>query len=362
METIFSHIVQKRLSHSNEDIATDALAFILHTSEYARIGFMRLLRSLEPQLPDLLFRTQQSEGNIRPDMWGFHGSNPCVFVENKFWAGLTDNQPVSYLRQLAKFIQPTILLVVVPTAREQSIWRELIARLNSEGIVATNLDSPSGIVFSAATDLGPTIALTSWNKLLSSLELEASEDRRTMGDLLQLRSLCEATDSDAFTPVSAEEITNQETPAFILKMNTIVEDSVQAAISDGVLDISGLRPQASWDRIGRYIRFPIGSDVGCWIGLSFELWKQHGRTPIWLSFASGDWGRSEEVSSILEPWVRNEGLVSNLSRDHYFVGLSIVTSEEKEMVVRSIVSDLRKISSVLSKLPQTVTDVESNNE
>ena len=84
MDTIFSHIIQKRFSRVNEDVATDAIAFILDSSEAAIRGFMKLPRGIEPALPDLRFRTQQSEGNIRPDMWEFDGAEPRIFVENKF--------------------------------------------------------------------------------------------------------------------------------------------------------------------------------------------------------------------------------------------------------------------------------------
>ena len=82
METVFSHIVQKRFSKVNEDVATDALAFVLHSSKTARNGMMKLLRGIVPDLPELQFRTQQTEGCIRPDMWGFAGVDPRVFVEN----------------------------------------------------------------------------------------------------------------------------------------------------------------------------------------------------------------------------------------------------------------------------------------
>lgn len=74
------------------------------------------------------------EGTIRPDMWGFAGSVPHVFLANKFWAGLTDNQPISYLHQLAAYPHPTILLVIAPAAREQTLWHELGRRLREGGI------------------------------------------------------------------------------------------------------------------------------------------------------------------------------------------------------------------------------------
>lgn len=96
MTTVFSHIVQRRLSQEHENVATDALSFILSQSEPARSGVMKLLRTICTQLPDLRFRTQGTVEDSRPDMWGFEGASPRVFIENKFWAGLTDNQPVGY--------------------------------------------------------------------------------------------------------------------------------------------------------------------------------------------------------------------------------------------------------------------------
>jgi len=58
MDPVFSHIVQKRLSRENENIATEALAYFLSHSKGARRGMMRLLREVVPEMPDLLSRTQ----------------------------------------------------------------------------------------------------------------------------------------------------------------------------------------------------------------------------------------------------------------------------------------------------------------
>ncbi|MEK9136981.1 MAG: hypothetical protein AAB393_07655, partial [Bacteroidota bacterium] len=173
MHTVFSHIIQKRFSQVNEDVATDALAYVLASSNAARHGMTKLLRGIVPDLPPLHFKTQQTEGAIRPDMWGFADTEPRVFVENKFWAGLTDNQPVSYLKQLAAYSQPTVLLVVAPAAREQTLWRELNRRLIDTGISISERDAAAGVARSVATQLGPILALTSWTNVLSVLEHEA---------------------------------------------------------------------------------------------------------------------------------------------------------------------------------------------
>ncbi|MGC9337988.1 MAG: hypothetical protein ACP5EQ_07870, partial [Candidatus Cloacimonadia bacterium] len=158
MKNLFSHIIQKRYSHAYEDIATDALAYILNTHDTARQAMMQFLRSIEPALPDLNFNTQIVEGTIRPDMWGYSGNKTFLYVEDKFWAGLTENQPVNYLEELRKYDNPTLLLVVVPGAREQTMVIELIRRIMEAGIGFTECDAHhKGIVWQIQTDIGPSL-------------------------------------------------------------------------------------------------------------------------------------------------------------------------------------------------------------
>jgi len=69
----------------------------------------------------------------------------------KFWAGLTDNQPVSYLEKLASYPQPTVLLVIAPSASEHTLWRELNHRLLDASISVTERDTAAGVFQSVAT-------------------------------------------------------------------------------------------------------------------------------------------------------------------------------------------------------------------
>lgn len=350
MKTVFSHIIQKRFSQVHEDVATDALAFILHSNESARTGMMKLLRGVVADIPSLKFKTQQSEGSIRPDMWGFDGTEPRVFVENKFWAGLTDNQPVYYLKQLADYTQPTILLVVGPEARMQTLWRELVRRLEDAGISATGRDVSAGMVNSITTEDGPILALTSWSRLLFALELEVADDQSARSDLLQLRSLCEAADIESFAPISSTEVTDQRTPAFILQLGTILQASFDLAVTEGVLNIKRLMPQSDWEGFGRYARFSSEKGVGIWFGTYFPSWKEHGGTPLWLFFTEGEFGRSHEVRSLLEPWSAKEGIFTAWEDDEFVMAVDIKTGEEKDQVVRAIVDRLKEIENVLSTL------------
>lgn len=359
MQTVFSHIVQKRLSQENENVATEALAFVLRSHEAAHNGMMKLLRGVDPHMPRLWFRTQQNDGNNRPDMQGCDDEGQIhVFVENKFWAGLTENQPVSYLRILAEYVQPTILLVVGPEDRKETLWRELNQRMVDDKISGTK-DTAVGIFRIVTTSTGPILALTSWRALLAALEPEVADDKSARSDLLQLRALCEAADSDAFVPISSAEVSDQRIPALILQLNPVVKTSVDLAVTAGFLTVNGLRPQASWERIGRYARFPA---AGIWLGTHFDYWKKHGFTPLWLLF-SGDWGHALEVRPLLEPWAAKEGVFTTFQNDELAVAIDIALGEDKDQVVRRIVDRLKGIAEVLKALKpkQDVLDDEQLN-
>jgi hypothetical protein len=352
MQTVFSHIVQKRFSQEYEDVATDALAFVLDSRESARNGMMKLLRGIVPDMPALRFRTQQTEDGKRPDMRGYDEGKPRVFVENKFWAGLTDNQPVEYLKQLAEYTQPTILLVVAPETRVQMLWHELIRRLKDAGISAINRDTAAGIVHSVTTEKGPILALTSWTNLLSALKLEVADDQLARSDLFQLEALCKAADSDAFVPMSSEQVFDQRTPAFILQLSSIVQASVKLADTEGVLKIGRLQPQASWERIGHYAWVSDEQGVGIWFGIHFGLWKTRGGTPLWLVFSPTSFGRALEVRSLLEQWADKERVLNVYENDELAVAVDIAFGKDRDQVVRGVADRLKEIADVLSPLKQ----------
>ncbi|MBP7050046.1 MAG: hypothetical protein KBE65_03440 [Phycisphaerae bacterium] len=353
MQTVFSHIIQKRFSQVNEDVATDALAYILESSESACNGMMKLLRGIVPDLPPLRFKTQQTEGAIRPDMWGCADNGPRVFVENKFWAGLTDSQPVSYLKQLAAYTQPTVLLVIAPAAREQTLWRDLRQRLLAAGIFTSDRPSAAGIPASLDTQLRSVLAITSWTSVLSMLEHECVDDPTSRGDLVQLRALCDAADSNAFSPISRDELTNQRLPAFMLELSSVLQDAVDRAVAKQILNLKGTMPQASSERIGRYSYFERNDAVenrpGAWIGIHFRLWRKHGGTPFWVVFHDSDWGQAHAARRAIEPWASREGVLSTTDEDGSFVvALDVPAQEEKSCVVDAIVARLHGMSRALA--------------
>jgi len=350
MQTVFSHIVNKELSRQHENIATESLAYIVRYSTSARSGLTKLVGGVVPDLPDLRFQTQETAGdNCRPDMWGYDRAEPRVFIESKFWAALTDKQPVVYLNQLATHTQPTALLVVVPDGREGTLWRELRRRLAEAKIKASELHHGADIVCAVVTDRGPILALTNWTKLLSALEREARDDQRALSDLLQLRALCAAADADI--PISSADVMDQRTPALILQLGSIVQAAVDQAVGRGTLYVKKWKAQADWERMGRYATFTDEHGAGVWLGVDFDLWKAHGESPLWAVFSTTDWGRAREVRPLLEPWAIEKGLREvTLDDDSFAVALDIPFGQERDQVVRWITDRLNEMEAALSNL------------
>lgn len=119
------------------------------------------------------------------------------------------------------------------------------------------------------------------------------------------------------------------------------------AVTEEVLNISKLKPQASWERIGRYAEFSGENSFGMWIGIHFSLWKKHGGTPLWLIFFQGEWGRALEVRFLLEPWAAKEGVFTTFQNGELAVAVDIAFGEDKDQVVRSVVDRLKGIADVL---------------
>src|SRR5688500_13595819 len=119
-DTLFGHLA-RRFSSSPENLATESLLYILKRSLPAKSAFFRYLEQTGcTPLPDNLRLTSQStdkDDQSIPDLVGFDAQNRPIFIcESKFWAGLTGNQPVSYLKQLEK-ASGSLLLIIGPSKR-----------------------------------------------------------------------------------------------------------------------------------------------------------------------------------------------------------------------------------------------------
>ncbi len=221
----------------------------------------------------------------------------------------------------------TILLVIGPEARQEMLWREFRRRLADDDI-SISADSMSGIFRVATTSIGPKLVLTSWRVLLDALETEATDDKAARSDLLQLQALCAAADIEAFLPMSAQEATDQRTPALILQLSSVVQAVVDRAVSQGILNLRGTAPQASAERIGRYAYFGAERRAGLWFGIHFVLEDAWRDTAGWSSRQVSSGVRLKYRPSS-NPGQPQRSLWTRYGDGHFVVALDIEYGEDK---------------------------------
>jgi len=105
-----------------------------------------------------MYRTQAvNEDGSRPDLVAETPDGRQVLaIEAKFWAGLTDARPNSYLDRLPA---GRLLLFVGPERRKQLLWDEVLRR------VKQSIDPLPGEPWACRTG-GRTVAIVGWSELL----------------------------------------------------------------------------------------------------------------------------------------------------------------------------------------------------
>lgn len=237
--SILSHLVLRFAQHP-ENLATEALAYVLQSSQSAAASLSYLLRRICPDsgAEHLYFNAQHTtEDGGRPDLVGRDSTGHVrFFLEAKFWAGLMDRQPVGYLKQLPA---PGVLLFVAPERRLALLWQELEGRLERAGYELTTVD---GANCYAVRTAGRTVALVSWRALLEQMHgsLEAAGDFAVASDLRQLMALCERMDAEAFVPLTPEEL-NPTIGKRVLQYCQLVDDVTDRLVARGASSVRSAR-------------------------------------------------------------------------------------------------------------------------
>ena len=302
-DTLFAHLAFK-FTGNHELLATEGLAFILQRSEAARSALHSLIARFVPELPpDLRYVSElRGDDGERPDVVGLDpDTTPRVIIEGKFWAGLTDNQPLTYLSRLPEG-RPGALAFVVPAARLEVLWPEVTTRMLEGGI---DLSDERRELTSRVARLAsrPHYALMiTWPGLLGALEMACVEEDRRIGESVrQLAGLCAAQDMEAFLPLRAEEISSAEVARRSMNYVRLVDDIVAHLKSIGCGSADGFRATPTWDGWVRYVR--LGGYLAAGIAFDCTRWLNHGISPIWLVLQteSAPAGRKALKSTPLAP-------------------------------------------------------------
>ena len=284
---LYSHI-----RGSQEDIATYSLQYILSASAELNRAFTRLVsESLHCEmLAPLNYICQVSgENRERPDIAGIDTEgNEQILCEAKFYAGLTNNQPNSYLDRIIQR-DGTGLLFICPEVRKAVLWDQL-----KELVAERNIMPISDSCLSAD---GVKMAIITWNEVTSILKRTAASIAiEYLSDVEQLEGYCKQMDSEAFIPFSAEDL-GPEVPRKEERYYRVIDKLVEHLKSDKSLNpiTKGVKVTAYRKGYGRGINIR-----GYWLSINYDrdLWMDASscETPFWVAVRSGkDWKQHEYI-------------------------------------------------------------------
>ncbi len=345
-KTLLAHL-SPRFTERAEDIAVEALGYILSRSKAARDALEDVLRNGGAAVgPISRVTTQVSEAGTRPDIACYdHSGAERVLVEAKFWAGLTDNQPVAYLQRLPDD-RSSALLVIAPAARFESLWPELQRRVAEDKTITLGEPIKASGLFTATAGEHRRLLMTSWTALLNRMASRATDagDTPAENDIRQLRGLAERADQEALLPLRREQL-GPEFPRLVLHLNQLVNDAVDRGRNDGWIDTTGLIVTSRPTGYGRYMRL---GKAGVWFGVDFRRWGQFRDTPLWVEFShSKGFGRHwEEARQKLSSWPQDQP--TDFIEEDHAVCINLSVGVEYEAVLDSVVRQLKRIADLLA--------------
>ena len=351
MRSLFGHIVL-RFTSDAENLATESLYYILSNSKSAQKALLNYIKTINPINDELSFSTQFRDADESiPDLVGLDDTNDHILIiESKFWAGLTDHQPITYFKRF-KSSKPSILLFLVPAKRINSIWSELVNRCSKQGFKIVNTVRKPHTIYGDLNQ-NHVIAVTDWNSLLNVIEteLDATGDYRIKSDVIQLKGLCDQMDEEAFLPLNPKEIS-----PMIAKRNIQFTELVNNVISYGEsfksFDLANYKPSSGTNHFGRYFRI---DEYRFNFKLDNKLWSEIRNNPFWLQVLG------KGMTSAKEERPKVKKALSSLESDNYgiyydnkhhiaHVPIELKLGEEKDIIVKSIVEQICKIYKLLDE-------------
>jgi hypothetical protein len=323
-----------RFATHPENLATEALNFVLANSPSARRAMLEVCRQLGHRgTDDLTFTTQQSnEDGSRPDLVGraIDGSTP-VAIEAKFWAGLTAHQPLSYLKALP---ENGFLLFVAPGMRIDVLWPELLRRAEDTG--ATQ-DEKLKLREARAAQLGSqTLALVSWRTLLDHLHgASALAGEATTADIRQLAALCDKMDTEAFLPLRPEELTSNLGQR-VYQFCDLADAILNRLVTSGFANVNGFKTVGGKGWYGKYIR---ARGHCAMLYFDAQQWGAHGGSPLWLAL----YGRELQPCTDEPNYLRAAGITFHMHNGHCMVPIMLLEGAERDAVIDHAQAQVQRV-------------------
>lgn len=285
MKSILSDIVGKYSRHT-ENICSESLALILNDSKDLQKAFSEHIKVLSGNSINIntefniLTQVASKNDTSIPDLEIKDKSDRKFLIEAKFWAGLTEHQPNSYLER----IQPTggALIFIAPERRLKSLYIEVrsLLKFKIEDENNNQIELPNST----------TILFLSWTSILERLwdSAEYYKDRVSSHNLYQLQSLISKLDSEGFIPFEPSFFT----PAAAIQRDQLIDVIIDAVTLSNRLETKGLKDGGGKYHYMKY--FKLDGKIGGYIAYSPKTWMKYGETPIYFCISERAWPGAED--------------------------------------------------------------------
>ena len=334
--TLLSFIAQRH-TIGLEDVATDALFFILSRSSSAREALSEFLGDEHGPIPIAEAQpwTIDAHGAI-PDLACMdEDDNLVALIESKFWAPLTSNQPVTYWRGLPAH-KRSVLLFLAPGYRLDpgSLWDELEVRLSDAGHELSPADKSDGLIAARSKHDQRRLMLTTWQLLLDRMAQRTKKDGNTQAcfEIAELQGLAASAIEDD-RPIRDENL------------KQLIAESLQRVVQSKWADTSGLSVGQGYDFHGRYLRL---GGAFAWLGIDYRVVRQMPEQPLWLQVTGGSEDgvcvKLEEARSRLKDW---DGPRLAWRSDEVYLPIDLPAGTDRESTLNAIVTQLERIAKLI---------------
>jgi hypothetical protein len=321
---------------SQEDIASKGFAYILQISETARNAFNKcLFNSTNIIFENISYITQSIGQNLeRPDISGIdNNGKEVIIIEAKFWANLTSNQPIEYLKRLK---DNSVLVFICPKLREISLFEEIDLRLKTANIECEVINN----IFKLQNNV--YIQIINWNSLLNFIKQVLLQNNENISDVEQIIGFCEIIDNSTFLPISDSDLS----PSIAKRINSycdlidkVIDNlKIEASINMGSLKATG-------QKYG-YTRYFMYNNFGNSLDVSLKYWGTTFDTPFWLTIKNiGDksWYQSNELKNKLKSIsIKTNIKIHEIDGIYIFSIIPKINSIE-ENVIKGITNDINNI-------------------
>ena len=268
-------------------------------------------------------------------------------MEAKFWAGLTDSQPVEYLRRIKDQGSGT-LAFIVPAQRTELVWNEILRRCSSAAIKVTDRSAAGSWSRFADFGAGRSICLITWNSFIENLssELKHAGEQALASDLAQLRGLCEREDAKAFLPLMSEELTGT-TAQRLIQFGELVDDITNHLVKTRVADIKGFKSGGGNGWYGRSMRI---HGCGCTLLFNAWNWRDHNATPLWFTVRGPQWKPTPQLTERILQRAKAKNIPTVSTNEGIDMPIFLRTRVEREEVFRTILDQLGVVIEWLREL------------